>query len=105
MAPERDASRVATVPWRWRAPHDGHRRYERRRQRPGTNAAQQQEYSGKKKTHTDKNILLINEHTTTVVYLGPTVAGEKARQKAADEGEICLSDQRHARQGHGLAGL
>ena len=54
---------------------------ERRRQRP-TNAAQQQEqYSGKKKTHTDKNILLVNEHTTTVVYLGPTVAGKSTTRK------------------------
>ena len=78
---------------------------EHSRQRP-TNAAQQQEqYSGKKKTHTDKNILLVNEHTTKVVYLGPTVAGKKHDKKAADEGEDCLSDQRHARQGHGLSGL
>ena len=62
---------------------------ERRRQRP-TNAAQQQEqYSGKKKTHTDKNILLVNEHTTKVVYLGPTVAGKKHDKKAADEAPMC----------------
>ena len=61
---------------------------ERRRQRP-TNAAQQQEqYSGKKKTHTDKNLLLVNEHTDKVIYLGPTVAGKKHDKKAADEEEI-----------------
>ena len=61
---------------------------ERRRQRP-TNAAQQQEqYSGKKKTHTDKNPLLVHEHTDKVIYLGPTVAGTKHDQKAADEEEI-----------------
>ena len=54
---------------------------ERRRQRP-TNAAQQQEqYSGKKKTHTDKNLLLVNEHTDKVIYLGPTVAGKSTTRK------------------------
>jgi hypothetical protein len=60
---------------------------ERRRQRP-THAAQQQEpSSGKKKTHTDKHLLLVNEHTDTGIYLGPTVAGTKHDKKAADEGE------------------
>jgi len=89
MAPERDASRVATSPLaREGAPDVAMDGTERRRQRP-TNAAQQQEqYSGKKKTHTDKNILLGNEHTDKVVYLGPTVAGKKHDKKAADEGEI-----------------
>jgi len=89
MAPERDASRVATSLLALEgAPDLAIDGTERRRQRP-TNAAQQQEqYSGKKKTHTDKNILLVNAHTTKVVYLGPTVAGKKHDKKAADEGEI-----------------
>lgn len=89
VAPERDASRVATSPLALEgAPDLAMDGTERRRQRP-TNAAQQQEqYSGKKKTHTDKNILLVNEHTDKVVYLGPTVAGKKHDKKAADEGEI-----------------
>ena len=90
MAPERDASRVATSPLALEgAPDmviDG---TERRRQRP-TNAAQQQEqYSGKKKTHTDKNLVLVNAHTTKVVYLGPTVAGKTPDKKAADAAPIC----------------
>ena len=82
MAPERDASRVATSALALEgAPDMAIDGTERRRQRP-TNAAQQQEqYSGKKKTHTDKNILLVNEHTTTVVYLGPTVAGKSTTRK------------------------
>jgi hypothetical protein len=89
MAPERDASRVATSALALEgAPDMAIDGTERRRQRP-TNAAQHQEqYSGKKKTPTDKNILLVNEHTTKVVYLGPTVAGKKHDKKAADEGEI-----------------
>ena len=89
MAPERDASRGATSPLALEgAPDVAIDGTERRRQRP-TNAAQQQEqYSGKKKTHTDKNILLVNEHTDKVVSLGPTVAGKKHDKQAADEGEI-----------------
>ena len=62
---------------------------ERRRQRP-TDAAQQKElYSGKKKTHTDKNLVLVNAHTTKVVYLGPTVTGKTHDKKAADAAHIC----------------
>src|SRR5882724_3688581 len=89
MAPERDASRVATSPLALEgAPAMAIDGTERRRQRP-TNAAQQQEqYSGKKKTHTDKNILLVNEHTSKVVYLGPTIAGSMHDKKAADEAPI-----------------
>src|SRR4029453_15902338 len=89
MAPERDASRVAPSPLALEgAPEMAIDGTERRRQRP-TNAAQQQEqYSGKKKTHTDKNLLLVNEHTDKVIYLGPTVAAKKQDKKAADEGEI-----------------
>lgn len=89
MAPERDASRVATSPLALEgAPDMAIDGTEHRRQRP-TNAAQQQEqYSGKKKTHTDKHILLVNEHTDKVIYLGPTVAGKKHDKQAADEGEM-----------------
>jgi hypothetical protein len=89
MAPERDASRVATSPLALEGgPAMAIDGTERRRQRP-TNAAQQREqYSGKKKTHTDKNLLLVNEHTDKVIYLGPTVAGKKHDKKAADEEEI-----------------
>jgi len=89
-APERDASRVATSPLALAGAPDGVLDgTERRRQRP-TDAAQQQElYSGKKKTHTDKNRVLVNAHTTKVVYLGPTVAGKTHDKKAADAAQIC----------------
>jgi len=89
VAPERDASRVATSALALEgAPDLAIDGTERRRQRP-TDAAQQQEQdSGKKKTHTDKNLLLVNEHTDKVVYLGPTVAGKKHDKKAADEAQI-----------------
>src|SRR5712692_6443594 len=89
MAPERDASRVAPSPLALEgAPDMAIDGTERRRQRP-TNAAQQQEqYSGKKKTHTDKNLLLVNEHTDKVIYLGPTVAGKTHDKQAADQAQI-----------------
>ena len=61
---------------------------ERRRQRPTDPAQQQAHYSGKKKTHTDKNLLLVNEHTGKVVYLGPTIAGKIHDKKAADAAQI-----------------
>ena len=94
MAPERDASRVATSPLALEgAPDVAIDGTERRRQRP-TNAAQQQEqYSGKKKTHTDKNLLLVNEHTKKVVYLGPTVAGKTHDKKVADTENISYPKQ------------
>jgi DDE superfamily endonuclease len=89
MAPEREASRVATSPLALEGTPalaiDG---TERRRQRPGDAVTQQQHYSGKKKTHTDKNLLLVNEMTGTVVYLGPTEPGKKHDKKAADEAQI-----------------
>jgi len=49
---------------------------------------QKEHYSGKKKTHTDKNLLLVNEHTSKVIYLGPTVAGKMHDKKAADTAQI-----------------
>src|SRR5919206_3692279 len=58
---------------------------ERRRQRPRDALKQKTHYSGKQKTHTDKNILLINEHTSKVVYLGPTLPGKTHDKKAVDE--------------------
>jgi hypothetical protein len=74
-APERDASRLATSPLVLEgAPTAALDGTERRRQRLPDAQWQQEHDSGKKKTHTDKNLLLVNEMTRKVVYLGPTVA-------------------------------
>jgi hypothetical protein len=89
MAPERDASQVATHPLTLEgAPHMAIDGTERRRQRPQETTAQQAHYSGKKKTHTDKNILLVNEVTSKVVYLGPTEPGKTHDKKATDQAPI-----------------
>lgn len=89
MKPERQASQVATHPLAKEGMPalvlDG---TERRRQRPQDALAQREHYSGKKKCHTDKNLLLVNETTNKVVYLGPTETGKKHDKKAADDAQI-----------------
>lgn len=89
QAPERDAKRVAASSLARAGGSnltiDG---TERRRQRPQDKLKQKAHYSGKKKAHTDKNILLVNENTKKVVYLSPTVAGKTHDKKATDEAQI-----------------
>ena len=89
FTPERDASRLATSPLLYEGVPagviDG---TERRRQRPTDAQRQKEHYSGKKKTHTDKNILLANEITSKVAYLSPTVAGTTHDKKAADKAKM-----------------
>jgi hypothetical protein len=89
QAPERDASLVAesslALAGGANLTIDG---TERRRQRPQDKAKQKEHYSGKKKTHTDKNILLVNENTKQVVYLSPTVVGKTHDKKATDDVQI-----------------
>jgi hypothetical protein len=65
---------------------------ERRRERPSDRQRQKEQYSGKKKAHTDKNIVLVNETSGKVVYLGRTEAGAKHDKKAADEAQIAYPD-------------
>jgi hypothetical protein len=89
MRPERDAILVATNP----ATTEGGANLaidgtERRLQRPVDPVKQKEKYSGKKKAHTDKNILLVNENTKKVIYLSPTVEGKRHDRKAAKEASI-----------------
>lgn len=89
LAPEREASVVATSP----LAEAGDRQLaldgtERRRQRPRDEVQQEAHYSGKQKAHTDKNVLLVNEATSQVIYLSPTVAGKTHDKRAADEAQI-----------------
>jgi len=89
MAPERDASRVAISSLMQEgAPAGALDGTERRRQRPTEASKQTAHYSGKKKAHTDQNVLLINEYTSKVVYLSPTVAGKTHDKKAVDEAPL-----------------
>jgi len=89
MTPERDGSRVADQALAQEGTPDfALDGTARRRQRPQDATEQKEHYSGKKKTHTDKNIILINESTSKVIYLGPTEPGTKHDKKAADEAAI-----------------
>jgi hypothetical protein len=89
MTPERDGQAVAhSVLANEGGPDlliDG---TERRRQRPQANNQQTAHYSGKKKAHTDKNIVVVNRHSKKVVYLSPTVPGKTHDKKAADDSVI-----------------
>lgn len=58
---------------------------ERPRERPQDKELQRQFYSGKRKTHTDKNLLVGELPTRQVRYLSPTVEGKKHDKKLADE--------------------
>ena len=90
QAPERDASQVAHSPLaREGTPDLAIDGTERRRQRPPDATQQQAHDSGKKKTQTATNIIVVNETTSKVIYLGPTVAGTKPDKKAADEAPLC----------------
>ena len=89
MTPERDGKKVAASV---EASEGGANLSldgtERRLQRPVNKDKQKEKYSGKKKTHTDKNLLLVNENTKQVIYLSPTVEGKKHDKKLADESRI-----------------
>jgi DDE superfamily endonuclease/Helix-turn-helix of DDE superfamily endonuclease len=89
LAPERDGSAVATaVEASAGGPNLSLDGTERRVQRPVEAVQQREKYSGKKKTHTEKNLVLVNEHTQRVVYLSPTVAGKRHDKKLAETSEI-----------------
>ena len=87
-APERDARGLATRPLVLEgAPAAALDGTERRRQRPTDGQLPQEHDSGKKKTPTDKHLLLVHERTRKVVDLGPTIAGRRHDKQAADEAE------------------
>jgi hypothetical protein len=57
---------------------------ERRRQRPKNAEKQALHYSGKKKTHSDKNVVIVNAQSKRVSYLSGTYAGKTHDKKVAD---------------------
>jgi len=89
MKPERDASKVEKSPLMQETAADlmidG---TERRRQRPKDAQKQEEHYSGKKKTHTDKNLVLVSNQSKKVLYLSPTVGGQTHDKRMADENPI-----------------
>lgn len=61
---------------------------ERRRQRPKSPEKQALHYSGKKKVHSDKNVVVVHTRSKRVGYLSPTHAGKTHDKKVADEEQI-----------------
>jgi len=62
---------------------------ERRRQRPKNPEKQAAHYSGKKKTHTDKNVVVANVRSKRIGFLSSTCAGKTHDKKVADQEGIC----------------
>ena len=77
---------------------------ERLLQRPLNNEKQREKYSGKRKTHTDKNLLLVNENTRRVVYLSETVDGKTHDKKLADKSQISYPKNASLTQDTGFQG-
>lgn len=65
---------------------------ERRIQRPKDNDKQKQYYSGKKKTHTIKNNLIVGVKDRKVKYLSGTYEGKKHDKKICDEENLGFPD-------------
>ena len=85
VCPERSASHFAQSP----AAAGGEPRLiidgtERRRQRPKSPEKQALHYSGKKKTHTDKNVVIVTLPRRRVAFLSHTGAGKTHDKRIAD---------------------
>jgi Helix-turn-helix of DDE superfamily endonuclease/DDE superfamily endonuclease len=84
--PERDGGRLGKRPaGRGRLIIDG---TERRRQRPKSPEKQARHYSGKRKAHTDKNVLVASAASRRVLFLSGTRAGAVNDKRIADEGGL-----------------
>jgi hypothetical protein len=77
---------------------------ERLLQRPVNQEKQKASSSGKRKTHTDKNLLLVNENTKKVVYLSETVDGKMHDKKLADKSRIRYPNNASLTQDTGFQG-
>jgi|WetSurMetagenome_2_1015567.scaffolds.fasta_scaffold188190_1 hypothetical protein len=89
VAPERDGQKFAQA----ERQQPGPREYiidgtERRRLRPQNKEKQAQQYSGKKKAHTDKNLVITCRKTNRVGYLSPTQVGKTHDKKMAEQAKI-----------------
>jgi hypothetical protein len=89
VLPERDGDRLSGQPAEpgrsGLAIIDG---TERRRQRPKKAEKQALHSSGKKKAHTDKNVLVVGGSSARVVFLSGTYAGKVHDKRIADEAHL-----------------
>jgi hypothetical protein len=105
VMPERDGSQFALSERNQKEPPD----YiidgtERRRQRPKKPEKQALHYSGKKKTHSDKNVVIVQTRSKRVAYLSSTYAGKTHDKKVADCEQIAYPRQALLHQDTGFQG-
>ncbi len=105
VMPEREGQAVARQERRHHEAHDlivdG---TERRRQRPKRPDIQAIHYSGKKKAHADKNIVVVNTQTKRVSFLSQTLPGSVHDKKVAAHAEIRYPKDTTLRSDLGLQG-
>jgi hypothetical protein len=89
VLPEREGKRVAQWERRQGEPRDlivdG---VERRRQRPKNKEKQALHYSGKKKGHYDKNVVVVNTQSKRVSFLSQTTPGSRHDKTIVETAEI-----------------
>jgi Helix-turn-helix of DDE superfamily endonuclease/DDE superfamily endonuclease len=96
VRPEREGHQFARAERRTAEPRD----YiidgtERRRQRPKDPEKQALFYSGKKKVHSHKNVVVVNTRSKRVGYLSSTYAGKTHDKKVADQEQIAYPKRAH----------
>jgi hypothetical protein len=105
VLPERDGEHLAKHERRQREPRDlvidG---TERRRQRPKNPEKQALHYSGKKKAHSDKNVVIVNTASKRVAFLSATYAGKTHDKKIADQEHVRYPRRCTLRQDTGFQG-
>ena len=105
VMPERDGANVARHErQQGEAPDlivDG---VERRRQRPKDPKIQAIHYSGKKKGHYDKNLIVVNTRSKRVSYLSPTLPGAVHDKALADHAHIHYPAEATLRSDRGFQG-
>ena len=77
---------------------------ERRRQRPKNPEKQAAHYSGKKKTHSDKNLVLLDPDSKRIEFLSPTYAGKTHDKKMADQEPIAYPPETELHKDTGFQG-
>ena len=77
---------------------------ERRRNRPKAAEKQTLHYSGKKKQHTDKNLVITELKTGRVGYLSPTRPGTVHDKKLADQEQIAYPENSRLHKDTGFQG-
>ena len=77
---------------------------DRRINRPKDNEKQKKYYSGKKKTHTVKNIIIVGNYDRDIKYLSDSVEGSKHDKKIIDESEVVLPEGSNLYQDTGFQG-